>query len=179
MATNNIPEDYEGAKEGPDVVEIANKLKTIGNDYFKKGEYNTAGQKYQKAIRYLNEKPAFDEEDSEEFRSNYAAVKIPCYLNYAMCALKFGDNRAAINATTNVLEYDAKYLKDTDVTKAHFRRGLAKVALKDEESAIKDFEAAAAKDPNDGAIKRELNAAKQKLAQRKQKEKAAFAKLFS
>ena len=126
----------------------------------------------------MNEKPAFDEEDSEDLRKNYASVKIPCQLNRAMCALKVNDNRDAVTAATSVLEYDPKYLKDTDITKAYFRRGMAKLSLKDEENAIKDFEAAAEKDPNDAAIKRELTNAKNKIAQRKQKEKAAFAKMF-
>ncbi|KAI9495426.1 peptidyl-prolyl cis-trans isomerase D [Zychaea mexicana] len=174
----DFPEDYDGSKEPTDVIEIGAKLKAIGNDYFKKGDYRAAGTKYQKAIRYLNEKPAFDEEDGEDLRKSYAAVKIPCQLNRAMCALKNNDNRDAVLAATGVLEYDPKYLKDTDITKAYFRRGMAKVALKDEEGGIKDLEAAAAKDPNDGAIKRELTNAKKKIVQRKQKEKAAFAKMF-
>ncbi|KAI9322893.1 peptidyl-prolyl cis-trans isomerase D [Dichotomocladium elegans] len=177
-AYEEYPEDYEGPKEGKDVVEIASQLKAIGNDYFKKGDYLAASNKYEKAIRYLNEKPVFDEEDTEDFRKSYAAVKIPCNLNRAMCALKLKDNKTAIKAATNVIEYDAQYLKDTDITKALFRRGMAKAASKDEEGAIMDFEAAAAKDPNDGAIKRELAATKQKVIQRKQKQKAAFSKMF-
>lgn len=120
----------------------------------------------------------FDEEDTEDFRKNYSAVKVPCLLNRAMCALKLGENKEAIKATTTVIDYDAKYLKDTDVTKAYFRRGMAKLASKDEDGAILDLEKAAEKDPSDAAIKRELTNAKQKKAQRKQKEKAAFAKMF-
>ncbi|KAI8377485.1 peptidyl-prolyl cis-trans isomerase D [Radiomyces spectabilis] len=172
------PDDHEGPKEPIDLVEIAGKLKDIGNGYFKKGDYASAAKKYEKAIRYLNEKPIFDEEDPEEIRVKYAAIKIPCYLNKAMSSLKIGDNRAAIEATTTVLEYDAKYLKPTDITKALFRRGSAKMALKDADAAVEDFEKAAEKDPEDAAIKRELVLAKQKLAQRKMKEKAAFSKMF-
>ncbi|KAG0169388.1 peptidyl-prolyl cis-trans isomerase cpr6 [Apophysomyces sp. BC1034] len=173
------PDDYEESKEPLDLVEIAGKLKTIGNDYFKKGEHLAACKKYRKALRYLNEKPAFDADDAEDIRVKFAAIKIPCYLNQAMCQLKLGDYRDAISVTTLVLEYDTKYLKPTDITKALFRRGTAKAALKDETGAITDFESAAEKDPNDGAIKRELALTKQKLTQRKQKEKAAFAKMFS
>ncbi|KAI7883353.1 peptidyl-prolyl cis-trans isomerase D [Lichtheimia hyalospora FSU 10163] len=177
-AYEEYPEDYEGPKEDNDLVQIATQLKAIGNDYFKKGDYNNASAKYDKAIRYLNEKPMFDAEDTEEFRKNYSAVKIPCLLNRAMCALKLGENKEAIKATTTVIDYDAKYLKDTDVTKAFFRRGMAKLGAKDEDGAILDLEKAAEKDASDAAIKRELTNAKQKKAQRKQKEKAAFAKMF-
>lgn len=162
-----------------EIVAIAEKLKSIGNDYVKKGDYLTASAKYQKAIRYLNENPGFDDEDTEEYRKAYSSVKIASYLNLAMCHLKLGNAREALNATTNVIDYDPQYWKEGDLTKALFRRGMAYLALKDEEMAVKSFEEAAAKDPTDAAIKRELAVAKQKLAQRKQKEKAAYAKLFS
>ncbi|KAL0089646.1 peptidyl-prolyl cis-trans isomerase D [Phycomyces blakesleeanus] len=173
-----FPDDYEGPKEPIDLIEIAGVLKNIGNDYFKKSEYNLAMKKYQKAIRYLNEKPVFDEEDPEEVRVKYAAIKVPCYLNKAMCAIKLNENREAVDAATHVLEYEQKYLKASDITKALFRRATAKIALKDEQGAIGDLEEAAKKDPNDAAIKRELANAKQRLVQRKQKEKAAFSKMF-
>ncbi|KAI9023709.1 peptidyl-prolyl cis-trans isomerase D [Phycomyces nitens] len=173
-----FPDDYEGPKELIDLIEIAGTLKNIGNDYFKKGEYALAMKKYQKAIRYLNESPAFDEEDPEELRVKYAAIKIPCYLNKAMSAIKLNDNRSAVEAATWALEYDQKYLKDSDITKALFRRAIAKIALKDEHGAIADLEQAAQKDPNDASIKRELANAKHRLVLRKQKEKAAFSKMF-
>ncbi|ORE05064.1 peptidyl-prolyl cis-trans isomerase D [Rhizopus microsporus var. microsporus] len=173
------PDDYEGSKEPNDVLEIASKLKDIGNTYFKKGDHENASKKYIKAIRYLNEKPAFDDTDPEELREKFAGVRIPCYLNRAMCALKLGNNSDCIKVTTTVLEYDPKYLKKTDITKAYFRRGMAKVNTKDFEGAIEDFEKAHEQDPEDAGIKRELTNAKSKLAAKKQKEKNAYAKLFA
>lgn len=151
----------------------------MGNGYFKKGDYENAARKYLKAIRYLNFKPAFDEEDPENLRVKYAGVKIPCFLNRAMCDLKMGDYSDCLKVTTMVLEYDAKYLKKTDITKAHFRRGMAKAGSKDLEGAIEDFEKANQLDPEDGGIKKELANTKAKLVAKKQKEKSAYAKLFS
>lgn len=177
-AYEDFPEDQEDAKETAQIIKIAGDIKAIGNDYFKKGNYLEASKKYQKALRYLNEKPAFDDEDGEDVRKSYAAVKIPCHLNRAMCAIKTGGYAQAVASATAVLEYDAKYTKDTDRTKAYFRRGLARASSKDETGALKDFEEAAKLDPADAAIKRELQNAKQKAAQRKQKEKAAFSKMF-
>ncbi|CAO3645084.1 unnamed protein product [Mucor fragilis] len=174
-----FPDDHEGPKELADIVEIAGKLKDVGNGYFKKGDYENAARKYLKAIRYLNFKPAFDEEDPENLRVKYAGVKIPCFLNRAMCDLKMGDYSDCLKVTTMVLEYDAKYLKKTDITKAHFRRGMAKAGSKDLEGAIEDFEKANQLDPEDGGIKKELANTKAKLVAKKQKEKSAYAKLFS
>jgi hypothetical protein len=42
----------EGEFEPIELVEIAGQLKTIGNDYFKKGEYAAAGKKYDK-VRHI------------------------------------------------------------------------------------------------------------------------------
>ncbi|CAO3594820.1 unnamed protein product [Absidia cylindrospora] len=173
-----ILEDQKDEFEPIELVEIAGSLKTIGNDYFKKGEYASAGKKYEKAIRYLNEKPVFDEEDPKDLPVKFAAIKIPCYLNKAMCSLKLQQGKQAVDATTIVLEYDEKLLKPADITKAYFRRGLARALVKDEQGAVADLEAAAARDPEDAAIKRELQSVKQKIVAKKQKEKQAFSKLF-
>ncbi|ORZ22351.1 peptidyl-prolyl cis-trans isomerase D [Absidia repens] len=173
-----FPEDQKDEFEPIELVEIAGSLKTIGNDYFKKGDYASAGKKYEKAIRYLNEKPVFDEEDPKDLPVKFAAIKIPCYLNKAMCSLKLQQGKQAIDATTIVLEYDEKLLKPADITKAYFRRGLARALVKDEQGAVADLEAAAARDPEDAAIKRELQSVKQKMVAKKQKEKQAFSKLF-
>ncbi|CAO3633285.1 unnamed protein product [Cunninghamella echinulata] len=167
---NGIPNDQ--------LLDIATKLKAIGNDYFKKADYELAFKKYDKAIRYLNEKPAFDDQDPKDLPAKFAAVKIPCYLNKAMCGLKLNRPKDSVTATTIVLDYDESLLKPADITKAYFRRGLAKAILKDEEGAIDDLEKAAARDASDAAIKRELQSLKQKVQLKKQKQKQAFSKLF-
>src|ERR1700754_2044451 len=106
-----VVDDYEGAKEPADLTKIANELKAIGNDYFKKGDYQFAAKKYQKAIRYLQEKPVFDEdEDPEVLRVQFYSIKVPCYLNRAMSQLKLNNFKSAIEDTTTVLEFPEKYL---------------------------------------------------------------------
>ncbi|KAI7867753.1 peptidyl-prolyl cis-trans isomerase D [Spinellus fusiger] len=176
---SEYPEDYEGSLEPLDLVTIAGEIKTIGNTHFKAEQYADAMKQYEKAIRYLNEKPVFDDDDSEDIRLQLSAIRIPCYLNKTMCALKLKQYTEAEKSATSVLEYDSKYLKPADITKALFRRGSARTGLKDDEGACVDFEAATAKDPNDAAIKRELAAAKQRIVQKKQKQKAAFSKMFA
>ncbi|ORX57457.1 peptidyl-prolyl cis-trans isomerase D [Hesseltinella vesiculosa] len=177
-AYEDFPEDQNAEMEPEEILTIASNLKAIGNDYFKKGEYDFAYKKYDKAIRYLNEKPAFDAEDPKDLPAKFAAIKVPCYLNKAMCALKLNQAKQAIQAATIVLEQDEALLKPTDLTKAYFRRGLAKAMAKDDEGAIEDLEKASARDTDDAAIKRELQLAKNRLTSKKQKQKQAFAKMF-
>jgi peptidyl-prolyl isomerase D len=69
-------------------------------------------------------------------------------------------------------------LTPSDKAKALFRRGSAYLQNKNEVAAIEDFEQAAIHNPQDAGIKQQLALAKQRVTQRKQKEKAAYSKMF-
>lgn len=71
-----------------------------------------------------------------------------------------------------------EYLLDADKAKALYRRGSAKVSMKDEEEAVKDLQQALKLNPQDAAIAKEIAIAKQKLKAREEKQKKAFAKMF-
>jgi peptidyl-prolyl isomerase D len=169
------PDDHKGPKEPEDLLTISNDLKNVGNDYFKKGEYLNAVNKYQKAIRYLS---VFDEQAPADLLSRFYAVKIPLFLNKAASELKIPEYTDAIHDTTVVLEMPAQYLNATDKAKAYFRRGSAKLAMKNEEEAVKDLEEASRLNEADGGIMRELAIARKRMAERKSREKAVFAKMF-
>ncbi|KAG0053328.1 Peptidyl-prolyl cis-trans isomerase D [Gryganskiella cystojenkinii] len=175
------PEDYEGPKEDTDLVKISQDLKTLGNNFFKAGEYEKAMIKYTKAIRYLNEKPVFDSEDPEDLIKDFYAVKIPCYLNRGFSALKLDRPAMTIKDMTSVLDMEAKYLSNADKTKAYFRRGSAylKTSTLDLELAKQDLEHAKKLSPNDAGVQRELDNVKAKLTAKRDKEKKAYAKMFS
>ncbi|KAK9761113.1 peptidyl-prolyl cis-trans isomerase cpr6 [Basidiobolus ranarum] len=173
-----FPDDYEEPKENDDLLRIAGELKTIGNNYFKKAEYTEAIRKYRKAIRYLSEKPVFDEEDPADLRDKFFAIKIPCYLNTAACNLKLKAYKEAAEAAGVVLDMDYPVSK-SDKTKAYYRRGSALVALNREEEAIKDLSAAFELTPEDSAIKRELALAKQREQIKREKQKKAYSKMFA
>ncbi|CAG8782466.1 18662_t:CDS:2, partial [Acaulospora morrowiae] len=131
------PDDQPEKSEPKELLQIAKKVKEIGNDYFKKSDYSTAFKKYAKAIRYLEEV-----DETSELEDEVNALKIPCYLNKAACALKFQSWKDTIEATNAVLEMKQEALSVTDKTKALYRRGCAKVGMKDEEEAIKDLKEA-------------------------------------
>jgi peptidyl-prolyl isomerase D len=69
-------------------------------------------------------------------------------------------------------------LTPSDKAKALFRRGTAYLQTKNEAAAIENFEQAAVQNPDDAAIKQQLALAKQRIVERKQKEKAAYSKMF-
>ncbi|GER49869.1 peptidyl-prolyl cis-trans isomerase CYP40 [Striga asiatica] len=62
--------------------------------------------------------------------------------------------------------------------KALFRQGQAHVALNDIDAAVESFRKALELEPNDGAIKKELAAAKKKIADRRDQERKAYARMF-
>jgi peptidyl-prolyl isomerase D len=125
----------------------------------------------------LNEKPTFEDDDPPELEKKFYSFKISCYLNKAACALKLHNWQNAADDTTIVLEM-SKYLSDTDKAKALYRRGSAKVGMKDEEEAIKDLQEALKLNPQDAAIIKEITIAKQKIQAREKAQKKAFAKMF-
>ena len=126
----------------------------------------------------MNEKPTFEDNDPPELEKKFYSFKIPCYLNKAACALKLHNWQNAVDDTTIVLEMSSDYLSDTDKAKALYRRGSAKVGMKDEEEAIKDLQEALKLNPQDAAIAKEITIAKQKIQAREKAQKKAFAKMF-
>ncbi|KAF9425550.1 Peptidyl-prolyl cis-trans isomerase D [Podila epigama] len=175
----DFPDDYEGPKEDKDLVVIATELKNLGNNFFKAGDYAKASRKYEKALRYLNEKPAFDGEDAPELVKDFYSVKIPCYLNRGFCALKLERYAKAIKDMNSVLDMDAQYLSTADKTKAYFRRGSAYSKSGDLENAKQDLENAKKLNASDAGVLRELANVNAKLHAKREKEKKAYAKMFS
>lgn len=109
-------------------LEVINKIKTIGNDFFKKGDFDAANQKYDKVIRYLKEPGASTEEDQ-----NLASLRATIHSNSAACLLKLQKPSLAKEKCDLALEIDP------NMVKAIFRRGQANSAMKEFDEAIKDF----------------------------------------
>ncbi|KAJ3329748.1 peptidyl-prolyl cis-trans isomerase cpr6, partial [Blyttiomyces sp. JEL0837] len=187
----DFPEDQPGEKEPDDLLKIAGEVKKIGNDLFKKGEIATALDKYEKAVRYLNEIHPEPQDISElklEQKTLYFTTKVSSLLNCAMCHLKLQSYQGAVKESTKVLNiYQTlstrtdtleKIITNQDRCKALFRRGQAKQALKDLDGAVADLSEAVTLVPEDKVVARELLIAKKAVADRAEKEKKAYAKMF-
>ncbi|XP_074566751.1 peptidyl-prolyl cis-trans isomerase CYP40-like [Curcuma longa] len=145
--------------------------KTFGNDNFKKKDYKMALRKYRKSLRYLDvcwEKEEIDEAKSLLLRKTKSII----LTNSSACKLKLLDLEGAL------LDADFAIREKEANAKAYFRQGQAHSALNDVDAAVESFLRALELEPNDGGIKKELAAAKKKIADRRDKERRAYSRMF-
>ncbi|KAK7060295.1 hypothetical protein VNI00_001060 [Paramarasmius palmivorus] len=107
------------------------KLKTFGNDAFKKGEYQDAFVIYSACTEYSPQEPLYT-------------------LNRAAAALKLKLYTVAVDDASYTLE------REYNETKAYFRRGQAYCALGHFKKAREDLQAALTLQPGDGSVIREI-----------------------
>ncbi|XP_057963988.1 peptidyl-prolyl cis-trans isomerase CYP40 [Malania oleifera] len=146
-------------------------IKSFGNEYFKKQDYKMALRKYKKALSYLDvcwEKEGIDEEKSTFLRKTKSQI----FSNSSACKLKLGDSKGALLDT----EFSVRECENN--AKALFRQGQAHMALNDIDSAVDSFKKALDLEPNDGGIRRELSAASKKIADRHEREKKSYSRMF-
>ncbi|XP_018014269.1 peptidyl-prolyl cis-trans isomerase D [Hyalella azteca] len=175
-----------------DLLEMLNKIKSSGNHFFKNQDYPEAIFKYRKCLCYMEHVeglsstpslPPFSKEPpeprpepralpSEEEQLELQSLRVSCLLNRALCFTKSGKTHAA------VLDCDQVLSLDPSNAKALFRRGQALHLCKDFSSARESLEQARKIVPNDKAIVMELSAVNAKIKAAKDKEKAAYAKMF-
>ncbi|KAH0845392.1 hypothetical protein AYO21_06099 [Fonsecaea monophora] len=175
----DYPDDQGEGLKGEEYYKIALDLKEFGNKAFKAGDIGTGIEKYQKALRYLNEYPAANDNDPKDLQSNMDALRFTLHSNSALLANKAKRYEEAQKWAGFAIDSIPKDAKDTDKAKVYFRRAQARVALKDLEEALKDYEQAAKLAPEDAAIKTELARAKKTLADSIKKEKESYKKFFT
>lgn len=168
-------DDNINVNDPESVFKAVTTLKDIGTKQLKDGNVAAAYEKYNKASGFLND--YFPEDLSEENLSKLHALKLSCYLNAALVALKLKDGKKTINAASNALEVEA--IDDKSKTKALYRKGMGYLLAKDEESAQKSLEEALQLSPEDGAIIKGLQDVKTTIKARRDKQKKAMSKFFS
>eukprot|EP00850_Spirogloea_muscicola_P006237 SM000029S10532 [mRNA] locus=s29:625688:628511:- [translate_table: standard] len=147
-----------------------NSIKGIGNELFKKGEYKAASSKYCKTLRFLDEswgKKGADDERIAELQR----IREACLLNNAACKLKLGDWAGAVK------DCDFALVQNPTCVKALFRKGQARLALNNLEGALEDLTNAHKHEEKD--VRKELQLVKKKIADRTDKERKAYSKMFS
>ncbi|KAG6478198.1 hypothetical protein ZIOFF_061632 [Zingiber officinale] len=152
---------------------VVESAKTFGNDNFKvkfvsysghallllslfmklysmqKKDYKMALRKYRKSLRYLD--VCWEKEEIDEGTQLLPGVLFAC-------KLKLRDLEGAL------LDADFAIREKEANAKAYFRQGQAHSALNDVDAAVESFLRALELEPNDGAIKKELAAAKKKAS---------------
>lgn len=174
----DFPDDQGQNMKGEEYYKIAAEVKDFGNKAFKAGDVETGIEKYQKGLRYLSEYRS-NESDPPELSENVAALRFTLNNNSAMLGNKAKRYQEAQKWASAAINAATDQTKDTDKAKAYFRRGQARVGIKDFEEAVQDYEEAAKLAPQDAAIKSELTKTKNAIKASEKKEKAAFKKFFS
>ncbi|PLB40952.1 peptidyl-prolyl cis-trans isomerase D [Aspergillus candidus] len=178
----DFPDDHQGEElSAPVCFKIASELKNYGNSAFKSGNLALGLEKYQKALRYMNEFPEPDEEkDPKDLEPQLKALRFALHSNSALLANKLSQYKNAQNWATYALDVaDAAKAKDTDRAKALYRRAVASGGLKEEDAALSDLETASKLAPGDAGITNEVARVKQAIKNREAKERATARKFFS
>lgn len=89
---------------------------------------------------------------------------------------KQGNFRDAEDSASKALAVEN--IKDADKAKAHFRRGVAKSGLKDDDAALEDLKRANDLVPGDAAVVKELDAVKKRIHEKAAKQKAKLKNFF-
>jgi len=176
----DYPEDDDSDVQNPEVaLDIARKIRELGNKLFKEGQVELALKKYLKSIRYLDVHPVLPDDSPPELKDSYDALLAPLLLNSALAALRSQppDAQTAVKNATRALE--RLELSNADKAKALYRRASAHVILKQEDEAEDDLVVAGQLAPEDMAISSKLKEVKDEKKKKREKEKKAFKKMFS
>ncbi|KAH9020035.1 peptidyl-prolyl cis-trans isomerase Cpr7 [Lactarius pseudohatsudake] len=174
-------DDAHDTQNSPAVaLEAARLLRELGAARWKDGAAADALAKWQKALRYLDVHPVLPDDAPPELADEFAALRVPLLLNSALAAFKAPGGTVgaltALNATNAALALPK--LSDSDRAKALYRKGLAQVTLKEEEEAEKVLVEALSIAKDDKAISGELERLRQRKKAARDKEKAAYKKMF-
>ncbi|KIR63914.1 peptidyl-prolyl cis-trans isomerase D [Cryptococcus bacillisporus CA1873] len=176
------PQDEEGvdAEKPEEALAVAGKLKEVGTNEFKAGNFAVALDKYQKALRYLDVHPVLPDDSPAELVESFRSLRLPLLTNAALCALKLpvSPNTSSLVVSLASRALTLPNLSPSEKGKALYRRAQAYVLKKDDEAAEKDLKGALECVPGDAGVVRLLKDVEAKRKARKEKERQAFAKMF-
>lgn len=168
---DNYPEYVEDSEKpltDDDKLAAGEAIRSIGNEYFKKGEYLKATDKYKKALRYLGEVL-----DTSAVHQSLKDKKVACNSNMAMCYIKLAKWSECKQAAS------AAIAEDGNNAKAYFRRGCAYLETKDYDEARNDFKRVLSLEASNPDAAAKLQEVQAKEAAQQARMAAGFKKMFS
>jgi tetratricopeptide (TPR) repeat protein len=150
----------------------ARELKAEGTGKFKEKSWALAALAYDDAASYMEEL-INAENTTEDENIEGVALYTSSLGNAAQCYINMADYSSAISNSSKVLE------KEPENVKALYRRGLSRVRIGMLGEAKADLLAAFKLDPNNKAVKQEINKLKAAVADAKEKEKKTFGGMFN
>ncbi|XP_005096150.1 AH receptor-interacting protein [Aplysia californica] len=171
-----LPEQYEKeswSMNEAEKLESIPRLRTAGNDAYRRKEYEEAAGKYGQALAML-EDLMLQEKPGEEEWHHLDDMKRPLLLNFCQCKLLTEDFYPVITHTSDVLQ------REPDNVKALFRRAKAHAAVWNVKEAQEDFVRVTTLDASlEGAVKKELAKLDQKVKVKDEQEKSRLKGMFS
>lgn len=173
----NVLEDDEklDLQKPETVFEAVNFLKDLGTKLLKESKLEKSLEKYSKGVSFLQDLPEVALNDEQQKQKGSLLVSLN--LNSALVALKLKDGKKAIAASEAVLS--DIYADEKQQAKAWYRKGSGYLLTKDEDGARDAFNAALILSPNDAAVLKGLQDAKNQAQSRKNQQKKAMSKFFS
>ncbi|KAL1506044.1 hypothetical protein ABEB36_005479 [Hypothenemus hampei] len=164
------PNDWDAEPDYQLTNKALQDLSNSGNFFYYKENYLKAESKYHKILRYIN---WYEEKTNTKKQNPFSQFKCNAILNLSAVQLKINKPEKALKNCNEVL------IKFPNNVKALYRRGCAKVALKEYDGAIRDLKQAYKIHPDDKKIRNMFELAKSKKKKYLQREKLLCSKIFS
>jgi len=155
----------------PDKIGIAERKKSVGNDYFKIGQYEYAYNLYKRAVEICESDFADADKYPQEVKT-LLKIRIDSLNNLAYSYLKLDKCDLAIQSCDKVLTLDSENVK------ALYRKGMSLGAIQEYYEAIQVLGKLLKIEPNNAAGKAELSRLQAARANREKKEKAIYGSML-
>jgi len=162
------PKDCDQAMQSSQLLDAADKLRNLGNEFFKKPDMKSAITKYTKALRYVDDV----DESSAEWESKLKHHRHQILLNRAAANLSLKQYKQVKEDCEEVLK------EDKDNGKAMARLAKAKAYSKDYDEAVEVLQRAIALNPDDAGLTELLLKVKQHIAADRKRQSESYAKMF-
>jgi len=163
----NEKDSYD-LKTGEEKFAAADRLRELGNEYFKKGDAVRAVRRYKKSLSYAESEYGLSD-DEKKTASN---KKLLAHLNIAAAYLKANDFKEARESSTKALAIDAANAKGL------FRRGTALLELGEWDEARKDLKRALEIEPGNTAAQAALHTLQQRVAKQAESDRKRYKGMF-
>lgn len=151
------------------VSELLLKIKNLGNQFYNQGDCVNALRKYKKYMRYHQ---FFSDAFPDDVAKRMTKTTTDNLLNIAACHVKLGNFKEVVSFCNDILR------ENPNQSKALYRRGVARIQLKEYESGLDDLKQAHALSPDDKSIVDQFNRGKELLMKYRDTEKSAIQRMF-
>ncbi|CAF1158036.1 unnamed protein product [Adineta ricciae] len=143
-------------------------LKARADEFVKAGYYDLAAKRYRTVFHYLLNATLVSESD----RQKSWELKFASQSNLALCYLKLGNYAECRRSCETALAHDKRH------EKSHFRLGQCRLATRNYEQAVKDFETVLEINPSNVQAKQLIDECHRKIKEHRVDEKELYSSFF-